>query len=486
MADLVDDGGVLDRLEPGPDRRRQLHADVDPAAYVVNVVTFLVSTIAVQRLLAPLPDDQVLREVLRMARAALFRPVTPTPRTASATASARPRVPAGSSAGAAEGPPRDQRAAEVGERLGQHRRGLLEARFQRRGPVCYRRVVSQVAAGTARARALALVESIQTGFATALESVTAAVGAPSRFEAIRWQRDGGRHGGGVRLGAGDTAALDRASINVSQVHYDDEPDRALSSATALSTIIHPASPHAPSVHIHVSWTELRSGRAYWRLMADLNPAIPDQVATASFTAALRDAAPELAELARSQGDRYFWIPALGRHRGVTHFYLEDHATGDPDADEALARRVGAAATGTYARLLDEALRRATPITADDRARQLAYHTLYLFQVLTLDRGTTAGLLIHDQNDVGILGSLPARVDRALLGSWRARMPPPQDALLDAIVAALPDARPSPVDEPTKVALARALRAHYQAHPEALALQASGGVTVPTVANHRAG
>lgn len=51
----------------------EVHADVDPEAYVVNVVTFLVSAIAVQRLLAPLPEAQVLREVLRMARAALFR-----------------------------------------------------------------------------------------------------------------------------------------------------------------------------------------------------------------------------------------------------------------------------------------------------------------------------------------------------------------------------------------------------------------------------
>ena len=32
--------------------------------------------------------------------------------------------------------------------------------------------------------------------------------------------------------------------------------------------------------------------------------------------------------------------------------------------------------------------------------------------------------------------------------------------------------------------AHALRAHYRAYPAALALQASGGVLVPTVANHR--
>lgn len=336
-------------------------------------------------------------------------------------------------------------------------------------------------AGAARARALAL--GLQRDFAGALEAACAAAGAPSRFAAVPWLRDGGRHGGGVRLGAGDTAALDRASINVSQVHYDDEPGRALGSATALSAIIHPASAHAPSVHVHLSWTELRAGRAYWRLMADLNPAIPDDDATAAFAGALEAAAPAEYEQARAQGERYFWIPAVGRHRGVTHFYLEDHATDDPAADLALAGRVGAAATTTYARLLADALGRATPSTADDRARQLAYHTLYLFQVLTLDRGTTSGLLIHDQNDAGILGSLPSHVDRALLSSWRDRVPPPQDQLLDAIVAALPAADPTPVDEASKAALARALRAHYRAHPAALALQASGGVAVPTVANH---
>lgn len=336
------------------------------------------------------------------------------------------------------------------------------------------------AASAGAARALALVESLQRDFAAGLAAATGTTFAP-----VRWLRDDGRHGGGVRLEAGDTATIDRGSINVSQVHYDDEPGRSLASATALSTIIHPRSPHAPSVHIHVSWTELRSGRAYWRLMADLNPALPDAAATAAFAEALRAAAPAQFDEARAQGERYFWIPALGRHRGVMHFYLEDHATADADADRALALRVGQAATTTYVRLLADALAAARPSTDEDRAAQRAYHTLYLFQVLTLDRGTTSGLLVHDQNDVGILGSLPSHVERALLASWRDRVPAPQGELVDAIVAALPAGEPAPVSEDAKRALAAALRAHYRNHPAALELQASGGVSVPTVANHRA-
>ncbi|MEZ4433533.1 MAG: coproporphyrinogen III oxidase [bacterium] len=306
--------------------------------------------------------------------------------------------------------------------------------------------------------------------------------------------------------------------------------------------MHPAHPRAPSMHMHLSYTEMRAprpttdgthgthgvrpihgtnatdgtdgahvteatgahdtahgthatpaadappGLGYWRMMADLNPAIEDPEATQRFRAALRAAAPDNADEGFAQGDRYFYIPALDRHRGVAHFYLEAFDTGDFDADLTLARRIGEAIIATYGAIVDAALAAAlaaaTAPTAADRARQRAYHTLYFFQVLTLDRGTTSGLLIHDQNDVGILGSLPSHIDRALLASWRDRLPPPQDRLLDRLLAALPDADPTPIDDPTKAALAAAVRAHYRAHPHALDLQASGGIIPPTVQNHR--
>ncbi len=326
--------------------------------------------------------------------------------------------------------------------------------------------------------------SLQRRLVEALEGVSAARGDARRFEAIEWLRDDGRHGGGVRFVAADTEIFNRASVNFSQVHYDDLPDKRLGSATALSTIIHPRNPHAPSVHMHISWTELRDGSGYWRVMADLNPAIEEPGATARFSQTLSESSGALYEHGRAQGERYFYIPALGRHRGVSHFYLEGHASEDPGEDAALARRVGESTIDCYAALLADALARDVEVSAESRARQLAYHTVYLFQVLTLDRGTTSGLLVHDQNDVGILGSLPSHVDRGLLRSWRDRMPAPQGELLDGIVGALEDAEPSPVTVPVKRALAEVLRAHYRAHPEALALQASGDIIPPTVANHR--
>lgn len=333
------------------------------------------------------------------------------------------------------------------------------------------------------ASAHALVQALQHRFIAGLEGVSFAEGSPDSFTAVTWLRDEGRHGGGTRYELGDTPVFDRGSVNVSQVHYDDDPSKRLASASALSTIIHPSNPHAPSVHLHFSFTEMRDGTGYWRLMADLNPAIPYEADTARFIAGLRRAAPQQYEHASAQGDRYFHIPALGRHRGVTHFYLEGHHT-DFDTDAALTRAVGETAIDTYCEILATALRERREVTPAHRAAQLAYHTLYLFQVLTLDRGTTSGLLVHDQNDVGILGSLPSHVDRELLASWEPRMPPPQDALLRAIVAALPEASPSPVTTEAKLACANALRVHYRAHPAALELQACADVVPPTVDNHR--
>lgn len=339
------------------------------------------------------------------------------------------------------------------------------------------------AASPRAAAALGLVEALQRRFADRLEALARANGSDARFLPLEWLRDDGRHGGGLRLACAETPVFNRASINVSSVHYDDEPARKLACATALSTIIHPAHPRAPSVHVHLSHTELRDGRGTWRLMADLNPSHPVEAHTQRFAAALADAAPALAANARAQGDRYFFIPALERHRGATHFYVEDYATDDFDADLGLARRVGEAALDTYVALLDEALRGAAPPTDAERAKQLEYHTAYLFQVLTLDRGTTSGLLVHDQNDLGIMGSLPSWVDRALLAAWEPRVPKPQDELVRALVSALPDEQPSHVTDAVRLALARTVRAHYRAHPEALELQARGDVVPPTVANH---
>ncbi len=345
------------------------------------------------------------------------------------------------------------------------------------GPLVYASMTRTFAASPAATSARELVEALQARFVDRLQTIPGA----DRFSAVEWLRDDGRHGGGSRFEAPTGGPFDRGSVNVSQVHYDDLPDRKLASATALSTIIHPTNPRAPSVHVHISWTAMRSGSAYWRVMADLNPSVQLDEDKARFDTLVAEVAGDHAKSGIEQGERYFWIPALERHRGVSHFYLEGHDSGDFEADRGYAQRFGEAVLDGYVEILRHAVER-TP-TDDDAAVQRAYHTLYLFQVLTLDRGTTSGLLVHDQNDVGILGSLPSTVDATLLRGWAESVPALQRPLVHALADALGGAADADVTEDRKRELAAVVRAHYKANPEALKLQASGAVIPTTVDNH---
>jgi len=328
-----------------------------------------------------------------------------------------------------------------------------------------------------------LVEELQTYFVTKLNEISKTFGNNTPCKAVEWGRDGGLHGGGIRYEARDEKIFDRGSVNVSQVHYDDDESKKLSSATAISTIIHPKNPHVPSMHMHISWTQMRDGKGYWRIMADLNPSLRDDAAKKTFDTMLEKSAGTYAEEGVAQGERYFNIPVLNRTRGVSHFYLENFNRGDFEADRAFAKQMGKSVIDTYIDIIRQALQQHTSYTAEEKAKQVEYHTLYLFQVLTLDRGTTSGLLVHDQNDVGIMGSIPSHVNRELLASWTVLMPKPQDELVEALLEALPGEMPTAVEIETKKKLASAVRTHYKKYPEALRLQASGEIIPPTVDNH---
>jgi len=340
------------------------------------------------------------------------------------------------------------------------------------------------AASSSATEAIELVTALQHRFVRGLEKLAEDMSSSQSFALVEWGRDKGIHGGGIRYETADGDLFGRGSVNVSQVHYDDLPEKKLGSANAISTIIHPVNPLAPSVHIHISWMEMKNGAGYWRMMADLNPSNENKAHTAWFLAALRGAAPVQFDEAIAQGDRYFMIPVLSRHRGVAHFYLESFSSGDATADYKLADTVGKAAIDAYLDILADALDHQVEATDVQCAAQLAYHTLYFFQVLTLDRGTTTGLLVHEQNDIGIMGSLPPCVDRALLASWVKRMEKPQDQLLEALIAVLPDTSPALVGESVKQKLAAVVRRHYAAFPEAIAMQASGEIVPSTISNHQ--
>jgi len=330
-----------------------------------------------------------------------------------------------------------------------------------------------------------LVRGLQSYFVDKLNTLAVQYADGKSAQEVTWGRDGGIHGGGSRYELQDEVVFNRGSVNVSQVHYDDDESKKLASATAISTIIHPRNPHAPSMHMHISWTQMRDGKGYWRIMADLNPSLLEESEEDKkcFSQRLEEVTGKYYEEGSTQGDRYFDIPVLGRTRGVSHFYLEGYNTDDFYADLRFAKEVGEAVIDQYISIISAKLTEYPTFTQAQKEEQLAYHTLYLFQVLTLDRGTTSGLLVHDQNDVGIMGSIPSHIHKPLLYSWLEKMPKPQDNLLLSLLDALPEGEIVLVDETVKKRLANAVRAHYKKYPEALSMQASAKIIPPTVDNH---
>ena len=288
-----------------------------------------------------------------------------------------------------------------------------------------------------------------------------------------WFRNEGECGGGERLSFLENTALAGSSINFSQVHYQSNSDVRLAVATALSAIVHPAHPRLPSAHLHLSYTQMQDGDAYWRLMADLNPAIKNEQQQMKFDRILAAVADQHLLEGVKNGNQYFYIPALERHRGVSHFYLERFASGNFDDDLLYVEQFGMAVMTTYVSILMDGVEegKEKDPSEKERASQLAYHTLYLFQVLLMDRGTTAGLLVHDQNDVGILGSLPPRVDKNLLSSWGSRLTEPQDVLLNRLLGVMPQKGVVTITDSLKKQFAETIRRFYREFPEGIYLQA---------------
>lgn len=326
-----------------------------------------------------------------------------------------------------------------------------------------------------------LVRVLQKRFVDKLDLLSSTLGENKKFEEVTWLRDEGIHGGGSRFEGRDNILFNTASVNVSQVHYDEDETKSLQSATAISTIIHPKNPNVPSIHIHISLTCLRDGSSYWRVMADLNPSIENENDKEIFNNSLKELSKQTYEEGIKQGDKYFFIPALNRHRGICHFYLENYKTENEENDFNFAQFFGEGIIDTYINIIENAFKTRTSFSVQDIKKQLDYHTLYLFQVLTLDRGTTSGLLIHNQNDVGIMGSLPSFINKSLLKSWADNVQKPQDELVLSLVQEIKDS--GIIDAPTKEKLASIVRSHYKSHPQALKYQASGNTIPNTVNNH---
>ncbi|GHF41258.1 oxygen-dependent coproporphyrinogen oxidase [Seohaeicola zhoushanensis] len=272
-----------------------------------------------------------------------------------------------------------------------------------------------------RDRIVAAFEGLEDSHATG----PLADAAPGRFEVTETHRaaeDGGDAGGGLMSVMRGGRVFEKVGVNVSTVYgtLGARAQQAMAArkgipgmaedprfwASGISLVAHMQNPHVPAVHMNTRmfWTP----HAWWfGGGSDLNPCIEYAEDTAHFHATQQahldpHGAGHYPRL-KAWADEYFYIPHRKRARGVGGIFLDDHCTGDWDADFALIRDIGLAFLPAFLPLVEK--RRVQDWSEADKDTQLVHRGLYAEYNLVYDRGTKFGLETgHDAN--AVLMSLP--------------------------------------------------------------------------------
>ena len=262
-----------------------------------------------------------------------------------------------------------------------------------------------------RARFRAFLAGLQAEICQALE----ALDGEGRFGADRWDRPGG--GGGVTRVLEDGAVLEKAGVNLSDVHGEVPPElaRALPgdgdrfTATGLSLVLHPRSPMVPTTHANFRF--LSRGRTAWfGGGADLTPYYLFEEDAASFHAALRAACdrhdPAHYPAFKAACDAYFYLPHRAEARGIGGLFFDHHGGDDLPRALALVEDVARAFLPAWLAIAER--RRGIPWGDRERAWQEARRARYVEFNLLHDRGTLFGLRSAGRVE-SIFMSMPPRV-----------------------------------------------------------------------------
>ncbi len=246
-----------------------------------------------------------------------------------------------------------------------------------------------------------------------------------RFEISDTKRDaadGSDAGGGLMSVMRGGRVFEKVGVNISTV-YGTLGERAVAAmaarkgldgmkedprfwASGISLVAHMQNPHTPAVHMNTRmfWTP----HGWWfGGGSDLNPCIEYAEDTAAFHAVQKQQCdkhdPAYYPRFKAWADEYFYIPHRNRARGVGGIFLDDHNTGDWDADFAFIQDVGRAFLMAFLPVTEK--RRNTPWTEADKDTQLVHRGLYAEYNLVYDRGTKFGLETGHNADA-VLMSLP--------------------------------------------------------------------------------
>ncbi len=252
------------------------------------------------------------------------------------------------------------------------------------------------------------------------------------FREDAWSRAGG--GGGRTRVLENGPVIEKGGVNVSCVHGEMNDEMAAKVpgegkaffATGISLIIHPRSPHAPTVHANFRYLEKGEGngaRAWFGGGADLTPWIlydEDAIHFHKSWKTVCDAhrCVDHAHLKR-WCDEYFFLPHRNECRGLGGIFfdylgLKDGDEGLPaalDDAEGFVKAAGDSFLDAYTPILER--RMGTPGTEAERQWQLVRRGRYVEFNLIHDRGTVFGLKTGGRIE-SILVSMPNLVSWAYM------------------------------------------------------------------------
>jgi len=236
----------------------------------------------------------------------------------------------------------------------------------------------------------------------------------AKFREDSWERPGG--GGGRSRVMADGAVFEKAGVNFSEVHGEFSPEFAKQmpgdglafSATGVSWVLHPHSPHIPTVHGNYRFLT-HGSKAWFGGGSDLTPYYPVKEDIVHFHKTLKAACDRHAPLIdhaklKRDCDEYFFLPHRGEARGVGGLFF-DHFDGNGDFEAAFAfvRDAADAFLPAYVPVVDR--RRGDAYTPEQRAFQEYRRGRYVEFNLIHDRGTLFGLKTNGRTE-SILMSLP--------------------------------------------------------------------------------
>ncbi|KAM9832360.1 oxygen-dependent coproporphyrinogen-III oxidase, mitochondrial [Neosynchiropus ocellatus] len=267
-----------------------------------------------------------------------------------------------------------------------------------------------------------MIMETQADFCRALQEVDGGT-----FKVDRWYRKEG--GGGISCVMQDGKVFEKAGVNVSVVfgHLTEEAAKQMRSrgkvlkgkdgklpfcAMGVSSVIHPKSPHIPTVHFNYRYFEIEEedGSKQWWFGGgtDLTPIYVNKDDAFLFHNTLKEACdkhhPQYYSDFKKWCDRYFYIRHRGETRGIGGIFFDD--LDGPSQEEAFSFVKSCAKTVVpcYLPIVYKHLK--DPYSAEEKDWQQVRRGRYVEFNLVYDRGVKFGLATPGSRIESILMSLP--------------------------------------------------------------------------------